>query len=95
MAARASAALIAELEGAADGRSPERWAKMLRQVTTLFLSSAHRFNEEQIALFDDVFLRLMATVNSQSLAHLSNNLCEISTAPRKLIAYSRSTTTCW
>ena len=57
MAARASAALIAELEGAADGRSPERWAKMLRQVTTLFLSSAHRFNEEQIALFDDVFLR--------------------------------------
>ena len=38
MAARASAALIAELEGAADGRSPERWAKMLRQLTTLFLS---------------------------------------------------------
>jgi uncharacterized protein (DUF2336 family) len=85
MAARASAALIAELEGAADGRSPERCAKMLRQVTTLFLSSAHRFNEEQIALFDDVFLRLMATVNSHSLAHLSNNLCEVSTAPRKTI----------
>ncbi len=85
MAARASAALIAELEGAGDSRSPERWAKILRQVTTLFLSSAHRFNEEQIALFDDVFLRLMATVNSQNLAHLSNNLSGISTAPRKTI----------
>lgn len=85
MALRASAALIAELEGAADSRSVERWAKILGQVTTLFLSNAHRLNEEQIALFDDVFLRLMATVNSEDLAHLSNNLCGLSTAPRKTI----------
>jgi uncharacterized protein (DUF2336 family) len=77
--------LIAELEGAADSRSPERWAEILRQMTSLFLSNAHRLNEGQISLFDDVFLRLMATVSTQDLAHLSNNLSEIGTSPRKAI----------
>jgi hypothetical protein len=59
MAATAPAALIAELDSIFDSRSPERWARILRQVTKLFLADADRLNKSQIAVFDDVFLRLM------------------------------------
>jgi uncharacterized protein (DUF2336 family) len=85
MAATESAALIAELEGAFDSRLPERWARILRQVTKLFLADADRFNERQIALFDDVFLRLMERADTHALAGLSNDLCRVSAVPRKAI----------
>jgi hypothetical protein len=85
MAATASAALIAELEGAVDSRSPERWAEILRQMTRLFLADADRLNGAQIAVFDEVFLRLMERANAQALALLSNNLSGISAAPRRTI----------
>src|SRR5712675_956788 len=82
MAATASAALIAELEGAVESRSPERWAGILRQVTTLFLADAHSFNQAHIAVFDDVFVRLMERADAQVLALLSKNLSAIGAAPR-------------
>ena len=85
MAATVSAALIAELESAADSRSPERWTEILRQMTTLFLADAHRLNEVQISVFDDVFLRLMERADAQALVFLSNNLSGITVAPRKAI----------
>jgi uncharacterized protein (DUF2336 family) len=85
MAAAASAALITELEGPVDGRSQERWAEILRQMTGLFLAEAHRLNEVQMDLFDDVFLRLMKWADAQALALLSDNLSELSAAPRKTV----------
>jgi uncharacterized protein (DUF2336 family) len=85
MAATLSAALIAELESAFDSRTPERWARILRQVTKLFLADAHRLNKSQIAVFDDVFLRLMEWADAQALALLSNDLCGVSAAPQKAI----------
>ena len=85
MVATASAALIAELEGAVDGRPPERCTEILRQMTRLFLADAHRLNEGQIAVFDDVFFRLMQGADAQALAILSSNLSGISAAPRKTI----------
>src|SRR5437879_4978525 len=81
MAATASAALIAELEGAVEIRSPERWAEILRQMTTLFLADAHRLNQAQIAVFDDVFVQLMDRADAQALTLLSKNLSGISAAP--------------
>jgi uncharacterized protein (DUF2336 family) len=85
MAATESAALIAELEGAFDSRLPARWTRILRQVTQLFLTDADRFNERQIALFGDVFLRLMERADTPALAMLSNELCRANAAPRKVI----------
>jgi len=85
MAATESAALIAELEGALDRRLPERRARILPQVTKLFLADAHRLNEAQIAVFDDVFLRLMERADTHALALLGNDLCGASAAPRKTI----------
>ena len=85
MAATESAALIAELEGAFDSRLPERWPRILRQVTELYLAYVQRLNPGQIAVFDDVFLRLMQQADAQALALLSNSLCGLGTAPRKAI----------
>jgi uncharacterized protein (DUF2336 family) len=85
MAATEAAALIADLDGAYDSRLPERWSRILRQVTQLFLADAHRLNEAQIAVFDDVFVRLMERADTQALALLSNDLCGASAVPRKAI----------
>jgi hypothetical protein len=82
MAAAASAALIAELDGAVRDGSPERRVQILRQVTDLFLSDADRLNETQISVFDDVLVRLIERVEARTLAHLSVTLSEIDTAPR-------------
>src|ERR1700736_6550436 len=85
MAATESAALIAELEGALDGRLPERWARILLQVRKLFLADAHRLSEAQIAIFDDVFLRLIQRADTRALALLGNDLSGASAVPRKAI----------
>jgi uncharacterized protein (DUF2336 family) len=85
MAANASAALITELDGAVDSRSPERWAEILRQVTLLFLADADRLDQRQIAVFDDVFLRLIERVDVRAQAALSHSLSGIGSAPRNAV----------
>jgi uncharacterized protein (DUF2336 family) len=81
MAAAASDALITELESVLGNGSPERWARILQQVTRLFLTEADRLNQAQIAIFDDVLVRLMARVDTQALALLSNNLFGVGAVP--------------
>jgi Uncharacterised protein conserved in bacteria (DUF2336) len=71
----ASAPLPPELD-AIDGWSPERRAATLRQITQLFLGRAAHLAANQIALFDDVFVRLIDYVDRQSLAQLSQQLAE-------------------
>src|SRR5674476_588404 len=83
MAAAASTALIAELDGAVKGGS--RCAQVLRQVTDLFESNAYRLNETQINLFDDVFVPLIERVEARTLAELSITLSEIDLAPRETV----------
>ncbi len=85
MAAATSAALIAELDSAVKGGSPQRRVNILRQVTDLFLSDADRLNETQISVFDDVLVELIEQVEARTLAHLSNALSEIDMAPRDAV----------
>lgn len=85
MAAATSAALIAELDSAVKGGSPQRRVNILRQVTDLFLSDADRLNEPQISVFDDVLVELIGQVEARTLAHLSDALSEIDTAPRDAV----------
>jgi uncharacterized protein (DUF2336 family) len=85
MAAAAPAALIAELEGAVDGRSPERRAEILRQLTKLLFSDADRLTETQIGVFDDVLVRLIKGVEARALAQLGNSLSELNLAPREAV----------
>jgi uncharacterized protein (DUF2336 family) len=85
MAAALSAALIAELDNAVNGRSPERRTEILRRVTSLFLSDADRFNEVQVGVFDDVLVRLMERMEARTLAQLSSTLSEVGSAPKQAI----------
>jgi uncharacterized protein (DUF2336 family) len=80
-----STALIAELEGAVRGGSPERRLQMLRQVTDLFLSDADRLNENQVGVFDDVLVLLMERMEARALAQLSTTLCSSQSAPREVV----------
>jgi len=73
--ASTSALLISELE-AIDGWAPERWAGALHQITKLFLSRGPGIAADQIALFDDVFVRLIDHVDTSALAQFSQQLCE-------------------
>ncbi|HET7889077.1 MAG TPA: DUF2336 domain-containing protein [Bradyrhizobium sp.] len=69
------ALLISELD-AIDGWPAERWAETLRQITKLFLHRAQGLAADQIALFDDVFVRLIGRVDNCSLAQLSEQFSE-------------------
>jgi len=80
MAANESAALIAGLEGAGERRTPERWSAILRQITSLFLSDAYRFTDDQAAVFDTVFVELVDRVDARALALLGDTLCGVGAA---------------
>jgi uncharacterized protein (DUF2336 family) len=83
----ASAALLSELD-AIDGWPPERWAEILHRVTKFFLSHADGLTTHQIALFDDVFVRLIDRADRQLLAQISRQLseakCSLPQATRRL-----------
>lgn len=85
MATAASAALIAELDGAVTSGSPERRVQILRRVTDLFLSDAHRLDETQIGVFDEILVGLIERVEARALARLSAILAETDMAPRQAV----------
>ena len=70
-----SALLLSELE-AIDGCPPQRWAAISHRITKLFLSQADSLAADQIALFDDIFMRLIDRVDTASLAQLSQQISE-------------------
>jgi uncharacterized protein (DUF2336 family) len=81
----ASASLIPELEEAIGRASPERRAETLKQITSLFLDGASRFNEDHVRLFDDVFSRLLGEMESRARAELSNRLAPVGKAPLAVV----------
>ena len=75
------APLIAELELAVKNGKSARRIEILRQVTDLFLSDIDRFSDEQIDIFDGVFVRLIECMEARILAQLSLTLSEVDRAP--------------
>ena len=67
----AGQAIIAEIEAAIGGGSTAKCVETARRVTDLFLSSAGRFNDEQVELFDGVLERLVRTIELRSIADVS------------------------
>jgi uncharacterized protein (DUF2336 family) len=77
--------LIADLE-AMLVQAPESWrATALRQMADLFVSGADSFNDEHVAVFDEVMSRLIEKVSRPSLAELSSKLAPIDNAPVKVV----------
>jgi uncharacterized protein (DUF2336 family) len=85
MSRATTAALIAELDGVVTSGSPERCMQILRLVTDLFLSDAHRLDEAQISVFDEIIVRLIERVEIRTLTRLSVILSETDMAPRQAI----------
>ncbi|GGI32407.1 DUF2336 domain-containing protein [Bradyrhizobium guangdongense] len=90
----AELSIIDEVESAIRTGSPEKGLETARRVTDLFLSSAGSFNDEQIALFDDVLERLIGTIELRAiadvaarvaLAEISAQLAPIAQAPPSVI----------
>jgi uncharacterized protein (DUF2336 family) len=83
-----------EVEHAIRTGSPQKCSETVGRVTALFLASAERYNDEQIALFGDVFERLINTIELRALAdigarialaELSAQLAPLSQAPASVI----------
>jgi uncharacterized protein (DUF2336 family) len=77
--------LIDELEETLASGNARDCGRMLARVADLFVSHASLYNEEQVALFDDVLLRLSAEIEMQARARLAQRLAYMDDAPPKLI----------
>jgi uncharacterized protein (DUF2336 family) len=76
--------LMNELDAVRDAASDKR-ATTIREITDLFLAGAECFSNEQIDLFDDVFLRLIDGIERRVLIELSNNLAPVDSAPVNIV----------
>jgi uncharacterized protein (DUF2336 family) len=83
-----------EVERAIRAGSTEKCSETVERVTALFLASAERYSDEQIALFGDVFERLINTIELRALAdigarialaELSAQLAPLPQAPASVI----------
>jgi len=77
--------LIDELEETLSSGSARDRSLMLSRVADLFMHGAPRYNAQQIALFDDVLLRLTAEIEMKARAKLAQRLAYMDNAPPKLI----------
>ncbi len=65
------ASLLPELEEVVQHGSADKRAETLRRITSLFLHSAPNFNDEHVALFDDVIGCLIEEIEVKPLAELA------------------------
>lgn len=80
----ASATLLSEFD-AVEAWPAERRADTLHRIANLFSRYADSLTAHQIALFDDIFSRLIDSVDMQSLARLSQQLSHVKCAlPRSI-----------
>jgi len=73
--------LIAELEDALAHGTEDRRTGALRHVTDLFVIGLTQYSDDQIALFDDVFVRLAAKIETAARALLAARLAAVPNAP--------------
>lgn len=79
------ASLLPELEEVVQHGSPEKRAETLRRVTNLFLDGAVNFNDEHVALFDDVMGYLIEEIEVKALAELARRLAPVPNAPQGVV----------
>ena len=79
--------LIDELEDAIASGTDSRRLVALRRVTDLFIAGSGRYSPDQIALFDDVFLRLANAIEQEARARLARHLSLVPDAPPKVIRW--------
>ena len=73
--------LLSRVDDAIASGSLGRQAEMLRHVTDLFVIGSPQCTEEDVAVFDSVFTRLAAEIETAALALLATRLASIPNAP--------------
>lgn len=80
-----SQAVLAELDSALPGK-PDSWrSAVLRRIVDLFLAGAALYGDEQVALFDEVIVRLIQKMDRLQLAELSDRLAPVANAPVRVL----------
>lgn len=77
--------VIDTLEAALGSADPEKRVAVLDHVTDLFTSGANRYSEAQIALFDEVFLKLSAEIEVKARRKLARCLAPLEHPPKRTI----------
>ena len=74
-------ALVEELSDGVLDTSPARHTEMLQRVTDLFTFGSSKHTDDEIALFDDIFVRLATAIEASARAKLANSLAKLPHAP--------------
>jgi uncharacterized protein (DUF2336 family) len=80
-----SSSLLVEIERAIASGTVQQRLKALKYVTELFLAGSGRHSEDQIAVFDDVLLRLSAVIEIEARARLARRLATLPSVPPRMI----------
>ncbi len=77
--------LIQQLDNSIAHSTDERRSAMLRHLTDLFLVGSDAYSDDEVDLIDDVFVRLVTTIEESSRALLAIRLGPVPTAPPKIL----------
>ena len=77
--------LIRELEEALSNGSAKRRTKTFLRITDLFVFGSAHFSDDHVALFDGIFNRLIADIETSARAALADRLATIPNAPPNAI----------
>lgn len=78
-------AFIREVDSAVAGASTGRRSVMLRKITDLFVNGSDEFSSEDLAIFDDVLIRLAAEIEQSARELLGKRLAPIRNSPPQII----------
>src|SRR5258708_6793814 len=76
---------IQEIDAAIAHAPPARRAKMLVQLTSLFVERADQYSDDEIGLFDNVIARLAGEIETEARILLSERLAPVPNAPPRVI----------
>lgn len=77
--------LIHELEDAIASGTAGKRVKALKLVTDLFITGSGSYSHDQIALFDDVLVRLANAIEKEARAKLAYDLATLADAPARTV----------
>ena len=83
--ASAFRSIIDELEANLASGNVQHRLKVLQRVTDLFVAGSCHYSGAEIELFDDVLMRLVAEIETEARARLSQRLASLANAPPGLI----------
>ncbi len=81
----AQLAIIRELSAKIDDISADQRGFLLRHLTDLFLVNEGQLSADEVELIDDIFVRLMETIEESARALLGIRLAPIAGAPPKIL----------